>query len=131
MIWTQGQNGGAPSPSSQRPQATTHPRAAATPTASRTRRVLPMPGSPATRTKPPDCSPDRTSASSMAASWAVRPTNTSSAGAVPAGREGAATTVPGPSSGGGVQSSCGSWARMHDSSRRRSGPGSSPSSSPR
>ena len=70
----QGHSGGAPSSCEHRPTDAATPRAAATVSASSTRRVLPVPGSPTTRTAPgsPPAAAARTSATT--ARSASRPT---------------------------------------------------------
>src|SRR5215204_4018672 len=76
-----GQNGGAPPLSQQRPQTARTPLAAASSARTLTRAVLPIPGSPATSTKPPwpDCAAVRAVLSSS--SSRSRPTKVAQAGA--------------------------------------------------
>jgi hypothetical protein len=75
MIWTQGQNAGAPSPSQQRPQKVRAPRVVAAAASSSARRVFPIPGSPASSTTRPRPARPASRSASRAASSPLRPTN--------------------------------------------------------
>jgi len=77
-ICTHGQNAGAPPPSQPRAQATRWPSAAARSPSAVAKRVLPMPGSPVSSTRPPWPADVSSSVASRSASSRARPRRGSS-----------------------------------------------------